>query len=165
MPGTLRATMSSKGYFGVGLFLLAVLIAQQLVGWQWTVLGRLQADDTYKLATGFGLFAIVLYQWRFSWKRAQGDKHNVATMMGRHRLFGAFVPLAFFAHSQTLGYGYLGILSLALLLAFFTGLFNFQIGQIRTPWYRPLWIITHVGLSVVLLVLMGYHVYINYAFK
>lgn len=157
--------MPAKGYFWLGLFLLAALIAQQSTGRQWTMLTGLQDNNTYKLVTGFGLFAFILYQWRFSLKRAQGEKHNAATMMSRHRLFGAMVPLAFFTHSQVLGYGYLEILSLTLLLAFFTGLFNFQIGQIHTPWYRPLWIIAHVGLSMALLLLMGYHVYINYAFK
>lgn len=165
LPDVLRSGLPAKGYFGLGLFLVAALITQQSIGWQWTTLTGLQGNNAYKLATGFGLLAFVLYQWRFSLKRAQGEKRNAATMISRHKLFGALVPLAFFSHSQVLGYGYQEIVSLTLLLAFVTGLFNFQIGQIHTPWYRPLWIITHVGLSMALLLLMGYHVYINYAFK
>lgn len=161
----LKSGVPAKGYFWLGLFLLVALIAQQSTGWQWTVLTGLQGDDTYKLATGFGLFAFVLYQWRFSVKRAQGEQRNAATMMGRHKLFGALLLLFFFGHSQTLGYGYLEILSLTLLLAFLTGLFNFQIVKIHKPWYRPVWISAHVGLSMALLLLMAYHVYINYAFK
>jgi hypothetical protein len=165
LPDALRSGLPAKGYFWLGLFLLAALIAQQSTGWQWTMLTGLQDNNTYKLVTGFGLLACVLYQWRFSLKRAEGEKRNAATMMSRHKLFGALVPLAFFSHSQTLGYGYLEILSLTLLLAFLTGLFNFQIGQIHTPWYRPVWISAHVGLSMALLLLIGYHIYINYAFK
>jgi hypothetical protein len=64
-----------------------------------------------------------------------------------------------------LGYGYQEILSLTLLLIFLTGLFNLQIVTIHKPWYRPVWISAHVGLSMALLLLMTYHVYINYAFK
>lgn len=165
LPDALRSGLPAKGYFWAGLFLLAALIAQQSSGWQWTMLTGLQGDKTYKLATGFGLLAFVLHQWRFSVQRAQGEKRNAATMISRHKLFGALIPLAFLSHSQILGYGYLEILSLTLLLAFLSGLFNFQIGQIHTPWYRPVWISAHVGLSMALLLLMAYHVYINYAFK
>lgn len=165
LRGALRSGVPANRYFRLGLFLLAALIAQQSIGWRWTALTGLQDNDTYKLATGFGLLACVLYQWRFSLKRAQGEKHHAAMMMSRHRLFGALVPLLFFIHSQALGYGYLELLSLTLLSAFLTGLFNLQVCQIRTSWYRPLWITTHVGLSMALLLLLGYHVYINYAFK
>jgi VIT1/CCC1 family predicted Fe2+/Mn2+ transporter len=165
LPVALRPDSPARGYFRVGLFLLAVLIVQQSTAWQWTVLTGLQDDNTYKLATGVGLLAFILYQWRFSIKRAQGEHRQAATMMGRHKLFGVLLPVLFFCHTQTVGYGYLQLLSLTLLLIFFTGLFNFQIVKIHTPWYRPVWISAHVGLSVALLLLMAYHVYLDYAFK
>jgi hypothetical protein len=165
LPVAFKPGVSVRGYFGVGLFLLTALIVQQSTGWQWTLLTGLQGTNTYKLATGLGLLACVLYQWRFSVTRAQGEQHNFLTMMGRHKLFGTLLPLVFFFHSQTLGYGYQQIFSLTLLLIFLTGLFNLQIVTIYKPWYRPAWISAHVGLSVALLLLMTYHVYINYAFK
>lgn len=165
LTGGLKSDVPTKGYFWLGLFLLVALIVQQSTGWQWTLLTGLQGDNTYKLATGLGLLALILHQWRFSVKRAQGEQRKAATMMGRHKLFGALFPLFFFGHSQILGYSYLGILSLTLLLAFLTGLFNFQIAQIHKPWYRPVWIGAHVGLSMTLLLLMAYHVYLDYAFK
>lgn len=65
-PDVLRSGLPPKGYFGLGLFLVAALITQQSIGWQWTMLTGLQGNNTYKLATGFGLLAFVLYQWRFS---------------------------------------------------------------------------------------------------
>lgn len=165
LPVALKSGVSVKGYFWLGLFLLATLIIQQSTGWQWTMLAGLQADNTYKLATGLGLFAFILYQWRFSVKRAQGEQRNLTTMIGRHKLFGALLPLFFFGHSQVVGYGYAGLLSLTVWLAFLTGLFNAQIVHIRKSWYRPLWISAHVGLSTALLLLMGYHIYLDYAFK
>lgn len=165
LPIAFKPGLSARGYFWIGLFLLTALIVQQWTGWQWALLTGLQDDSTYKLATGFGLLACVLYQWRFSVKRAQGEQRKAATMIGGHKLFGTLLPLVFFFHSQTLGYGYQEIFSLTLLLAFLTGLFNFQIVQIHKPWYRPMWISAHVGLSVMLLLLMAYHIYLNYAFK
>lgn len=165
LPVALGSGLSARRYFWVGLFLSTALIVQQSIGWRWTLLTGLQGDDTYKLATGLGLLAFVLYQWRFSVKRAQGEQRKAATMMGRHKLVGTLLPLFFFFHSQTLGYGYQEIFSLTLLLAFLTGLLNFQIVQIHKPWYRPVWISAHVGLSMMLLLLMVYHVYLDYAFK
>lgn len=165
LPVAPRSGVSAKGYFWLGLFLLAALIVQQSTGWQWTQLAGLQADNTYKLATGLGLFALILFQWRFSVKRAQGEQRRVASILGRHKWFGTLLPLLFLGHSQSLGYGYAGILSLTVLTAFLTGLFNCQIVKIHKPWYRPLWIIAHVGLSMALLLLVVYHVYLDYAFK
>jgi methionine sulfoxide reductase heme-binding subunit len=173
LPVAFKPGVSVRGYFGVGLFLLTALIVQQSTGWRWTLLTGLQDTkltglqdtNTYKLATGLGLLAFVLYQWRFSVKRAQGEQHNIATMMGRHKLLGTLLPLFFFFHSQTLGYGYQKIFSLTLFLIFLTGLFNSQIVTIYKSWYRPVWISAHIGLSTALLLLMAYHVYVNYAFK
>ena len=165
LPVAFKPGVSVRGYFGVGLFLLTALIVQQSTGWQWTLLTGLPGTSTYKLATGLGLLAFVLHQWRFSVTRAQGEQHKSATMMDHHKLFGTLFPLFFFFHSQTLGYGYQKIFSLTAFLIFLTGLFNSQIAIIYKPWYRPAWISAHVGLSMALLLLMAYHVYVNYAFK
>jgi len=166
LPVALLARLPAKwGYYWLGLFLLMAFMIQQSAGWRWTVLTGLQGDGTYKLVTGLGILAFMLYQWRFSVTRVQGEQRKAAVMLGRHRQVGALLPLVFLSHSQYLGYGYVGLLSLTVLLAYLTGLFNFQIVTIHRPWYRPLWIIGHVGLSMALLLLTAYHVYINYAFK
>lgn len=166
LPAGLLARLPAKrGYYWLGLFLLMAFMIQQTAGWRWTVLTALQTDKTYKLVTGVGMLAFILYQWRFSVQRVQGEQRKAAVMLGRHRQAGALLPLVFLGHSQYLGYGYVGLLSLTVLLAFLTGLFNFQIVIIHRPWYRPLWLITHVGVSMALLLLIGYHVYIDYAFK
>jgi hypothetical protein len=154
-----------QGYFWLGLLLLLGVCVLHGVGWRWTWLAEWQADKLYKQATGFALLAFILYQWRFSVVRAQGDPHKAAKLIGRHKWLGALAPLWLLGHSQALGYGYLAFLSLTFLLVFFTGLCNVEILKVRKPWFRPLWLVTHVGLSMALLFLASYHVYIGYAFK
>lgn len=160
-----RAAGSGKSYFWLGLFLLTALLIQQLTQWRWFWLAELQGDSNYKQITGFGLLAFILYQWRLSVTRAQGDMRKALSMIKRHKLFGATAPLLFFIHSQALGYGYLNVLSLSFLLVFLTGLFNFEITQIRKPWFMPAWITVHVGSAMALLFLLAYHIYVSYAFK
>jgi len=156
---------SSKVYFWLGLLWLAALVVQQSIGWRWPLLTEWQGDSVYKQATGFALLAFILYQWRFSLKRAQGQVRNGLALLRRHKLFGAFAPLLFFLHSQALGYGYLELLSLVFLLVFLTGLCNIEIIALRKRWYRPVWIGLHVSASMALLFLLTYHVYLSYAFK
>lgn len=155
----------AKAYFWLGLFLLAAWLAQQLTGWRWLLLDELQRDAVYKQLSGFGLLALVLYQWRFSVTRAEGEMRKALAMVECHKLFGAMAPLLFFFHSQSLGYGHPQVLSLTFLLVFLTGLCNVETVKIHTPWFRPVWITVHVSLSMMLLFLLAYHVYISYAFK
>lgn len=157
--------LPTQGYFWLGFFLLAALLVQQGTGWRWPLLTAWQGDDVYKQLTGFGLLALILYQWRFSVLRAEGDLHRATAMIKRHKLFGAMAPLLFIGHSQTLGYGYLQILSLSFLLVFLSGLCNFEIVKVHRPWFQPVWVTVHVGLSMVLLFLVSYHAYVSYAFK
>jgi len=160
-----RPGPSMPRYFGLGFFLLAVLLVQQGSGWRWPLLTEWQGDNLYKQMTGFGLLAFIFYQWRFSILRAQGEPRKAAALAGRHKLFGSLAPLLFLGHSQALGYGYLQALSLVFLLVFFTGLCNVEIAKIHKPWFQPVWITAHVGLSMALLFLAAYHVYLSYAFK
>jgi len=155
----------SKAYFWLGLALLSAVAIQQTTGWRWPLLSGWQDNPLYKQATGFGLLAFVLHQWRFSVNRAQGESHNGLAMLRRHKLLGSLAPLLFFFHSQALGYGYAGLLSLMFLSVVLTGLGNAEILNIRRRWYRPAWIGLHVSSSMALLFLLAYHVYLGYAFK
>ena len=156
---------NSKTYFWLGLACLIAFAIQQTLDWRWPLLSDWQTGSVYKQATGFGLLAFILYQWRFSVKRAQGEVRNGLAMLRRHKLLGAFAPLLFFFHSQALGYGYLELLSLAFLFVFLTGLCNVEIVTLRKHWFRPVWISLHISASMGLLFLLAYHVYLSYAFK
>lgn len=160
-----RGGAQGKTYFWLGLGLLLALLAQQATGWCWPWLARLQAVNAYMQFSGFALLGLILYQWRFSLLRTQGHLRKAVGLLKRHKLLGAAAPLLFFVHTQSLGYAYLQWLSLCWLSVFFTGLFNREIVHLRRPWFLPLWITAHVGLSMALLFLTAYHVYLSYAFK
>lgn len=164
-PGLPRPALPRQRYFWLGMALFTALLAQQLGAWRWPWLTALQLDSVYKQATGFTLLAFILYQWRFSLLRSQGDTRKAAALARRHKAFGAMAPLLLFVHSQSLGYAYLQLLSLSFLLVFLTGLLNFETTRIRRPWFMPVWVTVHVSASMALLFLLTYHIYIGYAFK
>lgn len=159
------APVSSKSYCFVGLLAVAVFMIQAVGHWRWPWLTTLQSDDGYKQISGLALLAFIAYQWRFSVLRANGEMHRALAMTQRHKWLGALAPLLFYAHAQGFGYAYTQMLGVAFFAIVVSGLCNSEITRIRKPWFRPTWIVIHVGLSSALLFLLGYHVYITYAFE
>ncbi|WP_374086970.1 hypothetical protein [Methylomicrobium lacus] len=154
-----------KSYFGLGLGLLGAFFAQEIQRWQWPWLAGWQVDSVYKQLSGLVLIIFLGQQWHCSLLRNQGCTARGNSLLPRHKWFGALAPLFFYAHAQHLGYGYLQALSGSFFVVFFTGLFNCEIMHIRQPWFRPVWLILHVGLATALLFLIGYHVAISYVYE
>lgn len=153
-----------KSYFWLGLLLLAAFALQEFGHWHWPWLAGRQADDVYKQLSGFALVCYLAHQWRCSRLRNRGLMQKAAKLLNQHKLLGALAPVVFYAHAQHLGYAYLLALSLAYFAIFITGLCSVEITGLRKPWFRKLWITLHVGLATGLLVLLGYHVFISYAY-
>jgi sulfoxide reductase heme-binding subunit YedZ len=154
-----------KGYLLIGLALLTVFLALQVGHWRWPWLASLQADDSYKQISGFLLLGYIAAQWRLSIRRAKAGSPVARNVQEQHKLFGAFAPLFFFAHSQHIGFAYLEALSLVYFAIFLTGLCNQEITRFRRPFLAFGWIILHAGLSTALLFLLGYHIYTSYLFE
>jgi len=158
-------TVQGKAYFFVGLVLLAAFLAEALGHWRWSWLTTLQGDDLYKQLSGFVLLGFIAYQWRFSALRAAGEVRRANSMLSRHKWLGALAPALFYVHAQGFGYAYTQVLGAVFLIVVATGLSNQEIARVRRPWFYPAWIVVHVGASTALLALLGYHVYISYAFE
>ena len=154
-----------KSYFLIGLSLMAAFLSVQVSRWRWPWLASLQADDAYKQISGFFLLGYIAFQWRLSISRAKAGTPVCRSILERHKLVGALAPLFFFAHSQQIGYAYLEALSLVYFAIFLTGLCHQEITQLHKPFLGFTWVILHVGLSVVLLFLLGYHIYTSYMFE
>ncbi len=90
---------------------------------------------------------------------------KAAKLLNQHKLLGALAPVFFYAHAQHIGYAYLQALSLVYFAIFLTGLCNVEITRIRKHWFRKIWITVHVGLATGLVFLLGYHIYISYAYQ
>jgi hypothetical protein len=158
-------SMFSKGYFCLGLLLLTAFAIQEFGNWNLPWLAKLQTDDVYKQLSGFALVAYLVHQWRCSLLRNQGLMQKAAKLLNQHKLMGALAPVFFYAHAQHIGYAYLQALSLVYFAIFFTGLCNVEITRIRKDWFRKIWITVHVGLATSLVFLLGYHIFISYAYQ
>ena len=155
----------SKGYFCLGLLLLTVFAMQEFGNLSWPWLAQLQSDDVYKQLSGFALLSFLVHQWRCSLLRNQGLMLKAAKLLNQHKLLGALAPVFFYAHAQHIGYAYLQALSLVYFTIFLTGLCNVEITGIRKQGFRKIWITVHVGLATGLVFLLGYHIFISYAYQ
>ncbi len=155
----------SKGYFCLGLLLLTVFAVQEFGDLSWPWLAKWQADDVYKQLSGFVLVGYLAFQWRCSVLRNRGLMQQAAKLLSWHKQLGALAPVFFYAHAQHSGYAYLQALTLVYFGIFLTGLCNVEITGIRGLWFRKIWITVHVGLATTLLLLLGFHIYISYAYQ
>ena len=128
---------------------------------QWLV--DLQANNLYKQITGFLLIACVLYQWRLAFARSQGRKSNTVAKSD-HRFYGALLPIVYFIHSVEIGYAYQAVISLALLSNCIVGGCNPITLKIKHKHYYSSWLLLHIALSVIILPLSLYHLYVVYAY-
>jgi hypothetical protein len=158
-------SMFSKGYFCLGLLLLMAFAIQEFGNWNLPWLAKLQTDDVYKQLSGFALVGYLVHQWRCSLLRNQGLMQKAAKLLNQHKMMGALAPVFFYAHAQHIGYAYLQALSLVYFVIFFTGLCNVEITRIHKDWFRNIWITVHVGLATSLVLLLGYHIFISYAYQ
>jgi len=164
-PSKPAKSVFSKGYFGLGLLLLTAFALQEFGNLNWPWLAKLQADDVYKQLSGFALVGYLALQWRCSLLRNQGLMQKAAKLLNQHKLLGALAPVFFYAHAQHIGYAYLQALSLVYFAIFLTGLCNIEITGIHKQWFRKIWITAHVGLATGLVFLLGYHIFISYAYQ
>ena len=155
----------SKGYFCLGVLLLTAFAIQEFGNLSWPWLAKLQADEVYKQISGFMLVVYLAHQWRCSILRNEGLAQKAAKLLNQHKLLGAFAPVFFYAHAQHIGYAYLQAMSLAYFAIFITGLCNFEITHIHKHWFHNAWITVHVGLATSLVLLLGYHIFISYAYQ
>ncbi|MGZ8189616.1 MAG: hypothetical protein ACXWTS_00145 [Methylococcaceae bacterium] len=164
LPAAVKPVFT-KSYFFLGLILLVAFAIQEIYQWNWALLTKLQMDDVYKQLSGFALIVYLAHQWHCSVLRTRGLMREAAGILNRHKLLGAMAPLFFYAHSQHIGFAYLQVLSLVFFGIFLTGIFNYEISRINKPWFRPVWITIHVGLSTGFLFLLSYHIYISYSYQ
>ena len=153
-----------KAYFYLGLALLAAFALQEANNWRWSWLAEMQGNNLYRQLSGFALVTYLAQQWHCSVLRNRGIMRKAGRILKRHKVFGSLAPVFFYTHSQSLGYAYLQVLSLAYFAIFLTGLFNFEITRIHKPWFQTIWITVHIGPAMGLLLLLGYHIFISYAY-
>jgi hypothetical protein len=157
------ATRKAYRYTALGLMLLVAYLAQDILNLKWPWLVEMQTDETFKRWTGFLLAGYILHQWSFSLGRLKGQSSPIR--LARHTAWGAWAPLVFYIHAHQIGYAYLFLLSTVYLANATIGLLNRVVLGIDRKWFLFGWMVVHVGLSVLLVTLAGYHAFMAFYYQ
>jgi cytochrome b561 len=149
---------------GVVLFLAFLLQLVLKLEWQW--LFELQQGEMYKRWTGLVLAIFIAFQWVLSMTRTVKKWRPYAmTMQNIHKWVGALSPLFFYVHCMALGYGYLLLLSYIFIANTLLGYFNLDVLKNNSDLLFKGWMICHVALSLIVTILMVFHIVMVFYYK
>jgi hypothetical protein len=106
-------------------------------------------------------------QWLLPYLRLNGRFKAAARHYRLHKRQGAFLPLVYYFHATTFGYAYL----LALSCAFFANIVLAYLEPDRVARtngrqrYTFAWLATHVVLSVLIVALIIYHIFVVFYYQ
>lgn len=159
--------MNKKTYIIIGYSLLALFLAQEVFDVRWQSLMALQQDESYKRWSGLGLLVVILTQWTLTLARA--NKTLEVTTLNKfynlHKWLGAFSPLFFYLHTMQLGFMYLFFLSVTYFTNLALGFTNLELVKKYPKWVFQLWMIFHVGLSMMVTSLTLYHIVVVFYYE
>jgi hypothetical protein len=149
-----RAVLTSLA--GATMWLL--FAAQRGLDFEWRPLSDWQGHTWYKIASGSLLAGFVCFQWLLALSRVNRWARAARALYPWHQTAGAFSPVLLFLHSARLGFGYLLVLSTVYMANNVLGLVSPSAFP-RLKTLLPFWVIAHIALSVLLAVLVVYHVW------
>ncbi|GGD03847.1 hypothetical protein [Hyunsoonleella pacifica] len=150
----------------VGLVLLLAFFIQYILKLEWSWLFLLQQDEMYKRWSGLFLAIFILFQWVLSLTRTVKKwKKHAMKMQSIHKWVGALSPIFFYIHSMSLGYGYLLLLSYIFFSNTILGYFNLDVLKNNSDALFKGWMITHVTLSLVVSIMMLFHITMVFYYK
>lgn len=149
-----------------GLVLLSAFFLQFFLKLEWSWLLELQQQEMYKRWSGLVLAFFIVFQWVLTLTRVvkKFRKHAIS-MQTIHKWLGAVSPLFFYIHSMALGYGYLLLLSYVFLVNTLLGYFNLDVIKNNSDALFKGWMIMHVALSIVVSVMMVFHITMVFYYK
>jgi hypothetical protein len=138
-------------------------LGQLGVDLEWRPLSDWQRLGWYKGASGALLGGFVAFQWLLALLRVNRSMRAARALYSWHQTAGALSPVLLFLHSTRMGFGYLFVLSTVYAGNNVLGLVN-PAAFPRLKTFVPFWVVAHIALSVLLTVLIGYHVWtaVNY---
>ncbi|WP_298236673.1 hypothetical protein [uncultured Algibacter sp.] len=150
----------------IGLVLLVAFFVQFFLNMEWHWLLELQQDEMYKRWSGLGLALFILFQWLLSLTRTVKKwKKHAMKMQTIHKWIGAVSPLLFYIHSMNLGYGYLLLLAYIFFANTLLGYFNLDVIKNNSDALFKGWMIAHVAASIVVTILMLFHIVMVFYYK
>ena len=158
--------ISNKKYVYIGLTLLFLYLLQFFLDLKWQWLFQLQQDQMYRRWSGLVLSLFILFQWWLSLTRVVKPLRKISLKMVKvHKWVGAVSPLFFYAHAMAFGYGYLLLLTYIFLVNTALGYVNLELIKSRNQLFFQGWMISHVAFSLIITILMWYHIGVVFYYK
>ena len=150
----------------IGLLLLLLYLMQFILDLKWEWLYNRQQEELYKRWSGLGLALFIVIQWLLTFSRIIKTLRKYSSKVTNiHKWFGALSPLLFYFHSMSFGYGYLMLLTYIFLVNNFIGYFNLDVIKSTNEVLFKGWMITHVAFSMVITILMVFHIGMVFYYK
>ncbi|MBA3532535.1 MAG: cyclic nucleotide-binding domain-containing protein [Ardenticatenales bacterium] len=162
-PALSTATRSlERSWLLLGAGLLLAFVVQESLQLKIAWLENLQSMETYKRWSGVGLLGFMAAQWILPYLRLTGQLRLAARHYHLHKRQGMLAPLVYFFHSTGMGYAYLLVLSSVFFANLVLGLLDPDtvVKPEQRKSYGFYWLLLHVALSVALVALIGYHIFI-----
>lgn len=150
----------------IGLILLFLFFLQFALDLKWEWLYKLQQEEMFKRWSGFGLGIFILFQWLLTFSRViQKFRKYSLKVTQLHKWIGALSPLLFYFHSMELGYGYTALLAYIFLINTVLGYFNLDVIKSANEVLFKGWMIVHVAFSIIVTLLMVFHIGVVFYYK
>jgi len=150
----------------LGLLLLSLFFLQFFLKLEWTWLKIQQQQEMYKRWSGLFMALFITFQWVLTFCRVVKKlrKHSIK-MTVMHKWAGALSPIFFYAHSMGVGYGYLALLSYLFFANALLGYINLDVLKNNSDVLFKGWMIAHVAFSIILTILMFFHITMVFYYK
>ncbi|WP_242521379.1 hypothetical protein [Tamlana sp. s12] len=150
----------------MGLILLCAYLLQYFLNLQWAWLFELQQQELFKRWSGLVLALFIAFQWLLTFTRViKKLRKHAMTTQSMHKWIGAISPLIFYIHSMTFGYGYLLMLSYIFFTNTLIGYFNLDVIKNNSDLLFKSWMIVHVALSIIVTIIMVFHITMVFYYK
>lgn len=150
----------------LGIILFVLFFVQFFFKIQWNWLLELQEQEMYKRWSGLGLAVFITFQWILTLTRVVKRFRKYAQKTNLiHKWLGALSPFFFYIHSIGFGYGYLLLLSYIFFINTLIGYLNLDVIKNNNDLLFRGWMIFHVAFSIVITILMVFHINMVFYYK
>ena len=159
--------MKSNNYATIlGLLLLCAYFVLFFLDIKWPWLQVLQAQENYKRWSGLVVALFIVFQWLLTLSRVvKKYRQSAMKMLVVHKWLGAISPVLFYVHSIKLGYGYIALMSYLFFANALLGYINLEVVKIKGDLWFKGWMISHVAFSILISVLMCFHILMVFYYK
>jgi len=157
----------NRSYVYIGMLLLCAFLMQEWFDLKIPMIEALQQDESYKRWTGFIVLSFIAFQWYYPIKQMFSFKENLFYWRKIHKYNGVIAPVILYAHSTSIGYAYLFILSTTYLSNNILALCNRDVlhGWFKNKIIYKSWLSVHILLTCCISILVWYHLFFAFAYS